>query len=84
MNMIYKAFDDESFEKEAFAIAQKLAKLPTTAIGLTKRLFNEGWNNDLPTHLEREAVIQAESAKSTDHKEGISAFLEKRKPKWVN
>lgn len=83
MNMIYKAFSDETFEEEAYAIAQKLARLPTTAIGLTKRLFNEGWNNDLPTHLEREAVVQAESAQSTDHKEGISAFLEKRKPNFT-
>lgn len=83
MNMIYKAFDDEAFEEESWKMAVKLACMPTVGIGLTKRLLNQSFENGLYDQLAREAVIQAQSAESADHKEGIQAFLDKRKPKFT-
>lgn len=80
MGMIYKAFADETFADETKQVAIGLAQMPTKAIGLTKRLLNESYNNTLIQQLDREKEIQVESANSEDSKEGINAFLEKRKP----
>lgn len=80
MGMIYKSFTDETFVDETKQVAVGLAQMPTKAIGLTKRLLNESYNNTLVQQLDREKEIQVESAASEDAKEGINAFLEKRKP----
>jgi 2-(1,2-epoxy-1,2-dihydrophenyl)acetyl-CoA isomerase len=80
MGMIYKSFDDAALADEALKIAQTLASLPTVGIGLTKRLLNEGATNTLEKQLQRECEEQVVAAQSYDHKEGIRAFLEKRKP----
>ena len=80
MGMIYKAVADEDLQEVASGLAQKLAKMPTKGIGLTKRLLNESYNNDLTTQLAREKEIQTEAGQSYDYKEGVNAFLEKRKP----
>jgi len=61
-------------------VAGKLASLPGKAIGLTKRLLNESLNNDLAAQLEAEAYAQETAGKTADHTEGVTAFLEKRKP----
>jgi 2-(1,2-epoxy-1,2-dihydrophenyl)acetyl-CoA isomerase len=80
MGMIYKCYADETFAEETKQVAINLAQMPTKAIGLTKRLLNETYNNTLVQQLDREKEIQVESAASEDAKEGINAFLEKRKP----
>jgi len=80
MGMIYKAVADDDLQEVALGVAQKLAKMPTKGIGLTKRLLNESYNNDLPTQLQRENEIQTEAGETYDYKEGVNAFLEKRKP----
>lgn len=80
MGMIYKSFADESFEQETKQVATTLAQMPTKGIGLTKRLMNETWNNTLEQQLEREKEMQIIAGASEDFKEGVTAFLEKRKP----
>lgn len=80
MGMIYKVYDDASFAEESMKFALNLAQMPTTGIGLTKRLLNSGTTNSLEQQLEEEAVVQVQAAQSHDFKEGVQAFLEKRKP----
>lgn len=80
MGMIYKSFPDESFAEESKKIAQTLAQMPTKGLGLTKRLLNESYNNNLAEQLEMEKALQVEAGSSEDFKEGVNAFLEKRKP----
>ena len=80
MGMIYKAVDDDQLLKEAIVLSEQLAQLPTRGLGLTKRLLNESAANSLSQQLQREAVIQTEAGATADHKEGVKAFLEKRKP----
>ncbi|RMG79771.1 MAG: 2-(1,2-epoxy-1,2-dihydrophenyl)acetyl-CoA isomerase [Bacteroidetes bacterium] len=82
MNMIYKAVNDEHFEEEIHKITEKLANLPTVGLGLTKRLLNASWNNSLEEQLQMEAKLQAQAAQTHDFKEGVQAFLEKRKPEF--
>lgn len=80
MGMIYKAFADDTFEAESKKMAQYLAAMPTKGIGLTKRLLNESYNNNLEQQLEREMHVQVEAGNTHDFVEGVNAFLEKRKP----
>lgn len=82
LGMIYKAVADEDLQEIALGFAQKLAKMPTKGIGLTKRLLNESYNNDLATQLEREKEVQTKAGQSYDYEEGVNAFLEKRKPEF--
>ena len=54
--------------------------MPTVAIGLTKRAFNEASRLTLAQAMEREAEVQDQAAATDDHIEGVMAFLEKRPP----
>jgi 2-(1,2-epoxy-1,2-dihydrophenyl)acetyl-CoA isomerase len=82
MGMIYKAVADEELQEVALGIAQKLAKMPTKGIGLTKRLLNQSFNNSLTEQLDLENKIQTEAGQTHDYKEGVNAFLEKRQPEF--
>lgn len=83
MGMIYKVYEDSVFAEESMKFTIGLSMMPTIALGLTKRLLNEGTTNSLEQQLEREAVIQVEAAQSRDFREGINSFLEKRKPTFT-
>ena len=80
LGMIYKSYSAEDFNSEVAALAEKLSKMPTKALGLTKRLLNESLTNDLTAQLEMESKLQIEVAQSDDYAEGVNAFVEKRKP----
>lgn len=80
MGMIYKVLPSETFENDAYAIAKRLANMPTKGLALTKRLFNLSLTNDLETQLDLEGKLQIEASQTEDYQEGVNAFLEKRKP----
>ncbi len=80
VGMIYKVFSEEAFETESKKLAQKLALMPTKGLGLTKRLLNESYTNDLTQQMQREKEVQTEAGATFDYQEGVNAFLEKRKP----
>jgi 2-(1,2-epoxy-1,2-dihydrophenyl)acetyl-CoA isomerase len=80
MGMIYKVVDDLNVHIEAMVITKTLAEMPTKAIGFTKKLLNQSLNNTLDKQLEYEADVQVQAALTYDYKEGVNAFLEKRKP----
>tara|TARA_B000000565_G_scaffold121770_1_gene91647 strand:+ start:2820 stop:3590 length:771 start_codon:yes stop_codon:yes gene_type:complete len=82
MGMIYKTFPDESFESESWNLAKKLAKMPTKGLALTKKLLNSSYSNNLEEQLKIEKNYQKQAADTADFKEGVSAFLEKRKPNF--
>ena len=80
MGMIYKVLPDEDFESSALAIAEKLAKMPTRALALTKEAIIAAETNDLDAQLELEDRLQTTAAATDDYAEGVNAFLEKRRP----
>ncbi len=82
MNMIYKVVADEALETEVRAFAENLAKMPTRGLGLTKKAVNASWTNDLKTQLDLEEILQTEAGATYDFKEGVTAFMEKRKPEF--
>ena len=80
MGMIYKCFPDDVFEAESKKMAMTLAQMPTKGIGLTKRLLNRSFSNDLQQQLDMEKEVQIQAGSTADFKEGVMSFLEKRKP----
>jgi 2-(1,2-epoxy-1,2-dihydrophenyl)acetyl-CoA isomerase len=80
MGMIYKCYTDADFEAETKKMAFSLAQMPTLGIGLTKRLLNQTYNHSLEQQLDAEKNTQVIAGASHDFKEGVLAFLEKRKP----
>jgi 2-(1,2-epoxy-1,2-dihydrophenyl)acetyl-CoA isomerase len=80
MGLIWKAVPDADLAGEVRTVAEKLATMPTLAISLTKYAMNRSQGNSLEQHLAVEAELQAIAARSEDCKEGVAAFLEKRKP----
>ncbi len=82
MGMIYKMIPLENFEEDVSKLAVKLANMPTKALGLIKELFNKSLTNTLENQLALESKLQIEAASSNDYAEGVSAFIEKRKPNF--
>ena len=69
--------DDATKEK-----ADYYRNAPTKAIGLIKRMLNKSTTSTLDEMLEYEAYCQEIAGRSDDHQEGVSAFVEKRKPNF--
>jgi 2-(1,2-epoxy-1,2-dihydrophenyl)acetyl-CoA isomerase len=82
LGMIYKVFAPENFLEEVNKLAETIAEMPTKAIGLTKRLLNQSMTNNLDQQLTLESDLQIEASSSNDYREGVSAFVEKRKPQF--
>jgi len=80
MGMIYTYFSSETFDDEVTKLAEKLANMPTQALANIKSAFNQSMNNSLEDQLQLESKLQIASAQTQDYKEGVSAFMEKRKP----
>lgn len=80
MGMIYKMTEDDALEQEAWKIALALSEMPTIGIALTKKLLNSTFLNSLQQQLTEEGSLQAKAGETEDFKEGVKAFLEKRKP----
>jgi 2-(1,2-epoxy-1,2-dihydrophenyl)acetyl-CoA isomerase len=78
--LIWKAVDDATLLDEAKAIAIRLAAGPTRGLGLTKRAIQAAATNSLDAQLDMERDLQREAGRTADYAEGVTAFLEKRKP----
>lgn len=75
MGMIYQCIANEEFEEKSFKLVEKLSKMPTKGLGMTKRAYNLGIHNDLATQLALENELQTQAGKTYDYKEGVQAFL---------
>ncbi len=80
--LIWKAVADDELAAAARALARQLAAGPTLGLGLTKALIQEAAAADYATHLDREAAAQRQAGHSADYAEGVTAFLEKRGPRF--
>lgn len=78
--LVSKVVPHERLLEESMALAERLARGPTFAMGLIKYLVHQGLTSDFRTHLEWAGVAQDLARETEDHKEGVRAFLEKRKP----
>jgi 2-(1,2-epoxy-1,2-dihydrophenyl)acetyl-CoA isomerase len=82
LGMIYKVFDDETFRTECDQLTNTLAQLPTKGLALTKQALAASFSNTLEQQLKLEEELQIKAGQTSDYKEGVQAFLEKRAPRF--
>lgn len=73
----------EKLEETVMNVATKLANGPSRAYGIQKKLINQALTASLEEVLEQERVSISVMALTEDHREGVTAFKEKRKPKFI-
>ncbi|MCW5921221.1 MAG: enoyl-CoA hydratase/isomerase family protein [Saprospiraceae bacterium] len=78
--MIWRVFPDESFAADSWQLAETLAQMPTKGLAYTKHLLNHTFSNDFSAQLALEDKFQTAAGETEDYREGVAAFLEKRKP----
>ena len=83
MGMIYKYFSNDTFEEEAGKIALTLASMPTKGLAFTKQLLNKSFQHTYQEQLQQEEIFQQQAGGTKDYKEGVDAFLQKRKPNFT-
>ncbi len=82
MGMINRVVPAEQLDEAVDELTRKLAAAPGLALAKIKAGLNASLQSDLASALEFEAVNQGECFRSDDFKEGVSAFLQKRKPNF--
>jgi 2-(1,2-epoxy-1,2-dihydrophenyl)acetyl-CoA isomerase len=80
--LVSEVVDDSKLFSRAEEIAKTLAAGPTLAFGATKRLLHTTWTETLETQMELESRAISETSGTEDGREGIGAFLQKRKPQF--
>ncbi|MGH1362835.1 MAG: enoyl-CoA hydratase-related protein [Calditrichia bacterium] len=80
MGMIYKVSSEETFRTDVNDLAVRLSKMATRGLGLTKHAINQAMNNTLEQQLDLEEELQGAAGSTDDYREGVRAFLAKRKP----
>jgi 2-(1,2-epoxy-1,2-dihydrophenyl)acetyl-CoA isomerase len=78
--LIWKAVDDAQLVAESLSLAKTLAAGPTKAYGLIKKALYASASNTLDAQLDLERDLQREAGVSEDYREGVAAFMQKRKP----
>jgi 2-(1,2-epoxy-1,2-dihydrophenyl)acetyl-CoA isomerase len=80
--LVSEVLEPERLAGRAAELAATLAELPTAAVARTKRLFEAAPASTLEEQLELEAQLQVASVATEDYGEGVTAFLEKRQPRF--
>jgi enoyl-CoA hydratase len=83
MGLINRAVPRETLDETAFGMADRLAAGASVAINLTKQAINLPLRRHLEGMLDASVWYEAISAFSADHREAVSAFVEKRSPKFT-
>ena len=82
LGMVNKVVAAEELDKAVDEIASYYAKAPTKAIGYIKKMLNQSMYSSLDEMLDQEAYYQELAGRSEDYQEGVTAFVEKRKPEF--
>jgi len=80
--IVTRVVPEKDLMNEATALAARLAAGPTRAFGTTKRLLQSGLSESFEGQMKNESRSISEMARTADAREGISAFVEKRSPKF--
>lgn len=80
LGIVNKVVENDQLDETVEQFVAMFRTLPPIAVGKAKMLINKSMQNDMLTHLELESKTAALSAGSDDFKEGVNAFVEKRKP----
>jgi 2-(1,2-epoxy-1,2-dihydrophenyl)acetyl-CoA isomerase len=80
--VIWKCVDDDKLVEETNTLAAKFASAPTSGLAMTKKLIRESGARALEAQLDVERDAQRTLGRTSDYKEGVAAFMEKRTPKF--
>lgn len=80
LGLVAQVVPDAGLEEAAFAMADRIGRGPAFSFGVTKKLFKSMTVPSLESFLDMEAWAQEACLMTADHREGVAAFLEKRKP----
>jgi len=80
LGIVNQVVDSNKLDNAVEEFADKFRKLSPIAVGKAKMLINKSLDNDMISHLELESKTAALSAGTEDFREGVTAFVEKRKP----
>ena len=83
IGLVNKVVADDSLSEEVRNLAGRLATMPTSALGRMKHSLYASFERDLETALEDEAEGQTFCGYTRDHKEGVTAFFEKREARFT-
>ena len=73
----------EHLEEETMAMARRIAEKAPIPNRLVKGMMYRGLTQTLDDHLEEAAQVEVLTLTTQDHREALSAFLEKRKPEFT-
>jgi 2-(1,2-epoxy-1,2-dihydrophenyl)acetyl-CoA isomerase len=80
LGLANKVVDEENGMEEVEHFVQLFNSFPTIAVGKAKMLINKSLDNNVLDHFELESITASSTAGSKDFTEGVTAFVEKRKP----
>ena len=78
--LCYRVFEPQDFVEGWRNLAHQMAAMPTMSMGFTKKLLQLSAIQDFAAQLGSETEYQIKSGETADYKEGVRAFMEKRKP----
>jgi 2-(1,2-epoxy-1,2-dihydrophenyl)acetyl-CoA isomerase len=81
--MIWRAVEDEAFEREVETLVNQLAQAPTQGLVAAKRAIRAAWGNSIEAQIALERDAQRGLGLSADYREGVSAFKAKRAPNFT-
>lgn len=81
--LIWKAVDDDKLDEEVDSLAARFAAGPTRGLARIRAMIRESWSQSLDSELDRQRDAMRELGYSDDYREGVAAFMEKRKPSFT-
>jgi len=82
LGLVNEVVPGDRLEEAALRWARRLSAAPTTAIALTKRLFNASLDGDRAASFLAEGMAQELQSRAEDSTEGVRSFLERREPRY--